>query len=78
MERPRRVNAGSRMTKLIEEAQDEEDADDAEFYKSTYGGFNEDEEDNDYQSEEEQEDIVDSGLFYFYILHLQTWCPHLE
>ena len=62
-DRPRRANAGSRMTKLIEEAQDEEEGDD--FYKNTYGGFNEDEEDQDYVSEDEQEDIVDSGRNYF-------------
>lgn len=73
MERPRRANAGSRMTKLIEEAQDEEDnADDAEFYKNTYGGFNEDEEDGDYQSEEEQEDIVDSGVCCLFLLFSST------
>lgn len=66
MDRPRRANAGNRMTKLIEEAQDEEEnAEDVEFYKNTYGGFNEDEEDDDYKSEEEQEDIVDSGLSSF-------------
>ena len=51
------------MNKLIEEAQDdEEESEDAEFYKNTYGGFNEEGEDNDYQSEDEQEDIVDSGI----------------
>jgi len=59
-DRPRRANAGSRMTKLIEEAQDEEEGDD--FYKNTYGGFNEDEEDQDYVSEDEQEDIIDSDF----------------
>lgn len=41
--RERRGNAGNRMAKLL----DEEDEDD--FYKTTYGGFNEAENDDDYQ-----------------------------
>lgn len=43
-QRERRSNAGNRMAKLLDE---EEDVD--EFYSTTYGGFNEAEEDNDYQ-----------------------------
>lgn len=43
-QRERRSNAGNRMAKLLDE---EEDVDD--FYTTTYGGFNEAEEDNDYQ-----------------------------
>lgn len=42
-QRERRVNAGNRMSKLLEE---EEDGDD--FYKSTYGGFNDEEDDNEF------------------------------
>lgn len=41
-QRERRANAGNRMAKLLDE--EEED----EFYKTTYGGFQEAEEDNDY------------------------------
>lgn len=41
-QRERRSNAGNRMAKLL----DEEEEDD--FYKTTYGGFQEAEEDNDY------------------------------
>ena len=55
--RPVRSNAGNRMTKLIEEQADEED----DFYKTTYGGFNEEEDDGDYEAEEIEEDVVDSG-----------------
>ncbi|CAH0583175.1 unnamed protein product [Chrysodeixis includens] len=55
--RERRSNAGNRMAKLLDE---EEDVD--EFYTTTYGGFNEAEEDNDYQQEREQDDVVDSDF----------------
>lgn len=41
-QRERRSNAGNRMAKLL----DEEEEDD--FYKTTYGGFLEADEDNDY------------------------------
>lgn len=41
--RERRANAGNRMSRLL----DEEDEDD--FYKTTYGGFTEIENDDDYQ-----------------------------
>ncbi|KAK7791828.1 hypothetical protein R5R35_001245 [Gryllus longicercus] len=54
--RDRRNNAGARMAKLLDE--EEED----EFYKTTYGGFNEIENDDDYHSEEEAEDEVDSDF----------------
>lgn len=40
--RDKRVNAGNRMAKLLNE--EEED----DFYKNTYGGFEEVEADNDY------------------------------
>lgn len=54
--RSRRGNAGSKMSKLLND--EEED----EFYKTTYGGFNEEEEDNDYNSEDSASDIVDSDF----------------
>lgn len=60
-DRPKRQNAGNRMSKLLEEQADEDEDD--EFYKNTYGGFDEEEEDVDYESEEPEEDIVDSGMF---------------
>ena len=60
MERSRRSNAGNRMSKLIEEAEDEVEKDD--FYKTTYGGFDEEECDEDYQSEEGEEDSFDSDF----------------
>ena len=41
--RSRRANAGSKIAKLLNE--EEED----DFYKNTYGGFNEEQEDLDYQ-----------------------------
>ncbi|XP_075976312.1 vacuolar protein sorting-associated protein YL-1 [Anticarsia gemmatalis] len=55
-QRERRSNAGNRMAKLL----DEEEEDD--FYKTTYGGFQETEEDNDYVQEKETEDVVDSDF----------------
>lgn len=42
LNRDRRSNAGSKMAKLL----DEEEEDD--FYKTTYGGFEEVEQDHDY------------------------------
>ncbi|XP_054282787.1 vacuolar protein sorting-associated protein 72 homolog [Macrosteles quadrilineatus] len=54
--REKRCNAGNKLAKLLNE--EEED----EFYKTTYGGFEEVENDDDYQSEEEAEDEVDSDF----------------
>ncbi|KAG7309728.1 hypothetical protein JYU34_004220 [Plutella xylostella] len=54
--RERRVNAGNRMSKLL----DEEEEDD--FYKTTYGGFEEMAEDVDYVEEKEVDDVVDSDF----------------
>ncbi|OXU24976.1 hypothetical protein TSAR_010898 [Trichomalopsis sarcophagae] len=54
--RPKRANAGNKMAKLLNE--EEED----EFYKTTYGGFEETEQDNDYKEEVEAEDEVDSDF----------------
>lgn len=42
-QRERRVNAGNRMSKLLEEEEQDDD-----FYKSTYGGFNDEEDDNEF------------------------------
>ncbi|XP_011314082.1 vacuolar protein sorting-associated protein 72 homolog [Fopius arisanus] len=55
-QRERRANAGNKMAKLLNE--EEED----EFYKTTYGGFEEVEQDNDYMMEDEGEDEVDSDF----------------
>ncbi|XP_048004798.1 vacuolar protein sorting-associated protein 72 homolog [Leguminivora glycinivorella] len=55
-QREKRANAGNRMAKLL----DEEEEDD--FYKTTYGGFQETEEDKDYVEEKEADDIVDSDF----------------
>lgn len=44
-ERERRINAGNRLSKLL----DEEDECQDDFYKANYGGFQETESDNEYQ-----------------------------
>ncbi|CAD1474087.1 unnamed protein product [Heterotrigona itama] len=54
--RERRSNAGNKMAKLLNE--EEED----DFYKTTYGGFDEVEQDHDYMEEDEAEDEVDSDF----------------
>jgi len=54
--REKRVTAGARMARLL----DEEEEDD--FYKTTYGGFEEEECDNDYHSENSESDFVDSDF----------------
>ena len=56
LNRDRRSNAGSKMAKLLNE--EEED----DFYKTTYGGFDEVEQDHDYMEEDEAEDEVDSDF----------------
>ncbi|XP_017764189.1 PREDICTED: vacuolar protein sorting-associated protein 72 homolog isoform X2 [Eufriesea mexicana] len=56
LSRERRTNAGSKMAKLLNE--EEED----DFYKTTYGGFEEVEQDHDYMEEDEAEDEVDSDF----------------
>lgn len=43
LQRERRVNAGNRLSKLLEEEEQDDD-----FYKSTYGGFNDEEDDNEF------------------------------
>lgn len=55
--RVRRSNAGNRISKLL----DEEEEDD--FYKTSYGGFNETADDKDYiQKNDDDDDIVDSDF----------------
>lgn len=41
--REKRFNAGNRYSRLLNEEEDEDD-----FYKTQYGGFNDDKVDNDY------------------------------
>lgn len=65
--REKRSNAGSKMSTLLENyasllTQGDQD-DDAEFYSTTYGGFNEDKEDEDFDSgKEEADDELDSDF----------------
>ncbi|GAB0093597.1 Vacuolar protein sorting-associated protein 72 homolog [Sergentomyia squamirostris] len=54
--RERRSTAGNRIAKLLDE--EEED----EFYKTSYGGFNEAEDDRDYEQKDEEDDVVDSDF----------------
>ncbi|KAK4474398.1 hypothetical protein MN116_001557 [Schistosoma mekongi] len=56
VDRERRTNAGARMARLLNE--EEED----EFYSNIYGGFTEEAEDVDYQSESSVEDVIDSDF----------------
>ncbi|CAH0723596.1 unnamed protein product, partial [Brenthis ino] len=55
--RERRSNAGNRMAKLLDEEEEDDD-----FYKTTYGGFQDIEEDREYVEEKEVEDVVDSDF----------------
>lgn len=58
--RERRANAGNRIAKLLNEEEEEED-----FYKTSYGGFQETEDDRDYvqkKSGDSDDDIVDSDF----------------
>ena len=67
--RERRKNVGQQMQKLIEdEAEDD-------FYKTTYGGFEEEEGDNEYEAEEEEEDVADFDFVDFDIQQEgdETW-----
>ncbi|XP_071150881.1 vacuolar protein sorting-associated protein 72 homolog [Mytilus edulis] len=54
--REKRSNAGNKMSRLLE-AEDEDD-----FYKTTYGGFNEEEGDNEYESENSESEDTDSDI----------------
>lgn len=53
--RERRSNAGSRMAQMLDKEEDD-------FYKSTYGGFFEEEDDQVYVSEDSESDNVDSDF----------------
>ncbi|CRK87912.1 CLUMA_CG001699, isoform A [Clunio marinus] len=55
--RDRRNNAGSRIARLLNEEEEEDD-----FYKTQYGGFNEEKADDDYLANEDDRDIVDSDF----------------
>lgn len=55
--RETRRNAGNLMSKLIE---DEQDVD--EFYKTAFGGFEEESGDEKYETEDEEVDVVDSDF----------------
>ncbi|XP_050035524.1 vacuolar protein sorting-associated protein 72 homolog [Dermacentor andersoni] len=55
--RERRVNAGNKLAQLLN---DEDEADD--FYKTTYGGFNDEEDDKEYETENDESDVVDSDF----------------
>ncbi|XP_053209633.1 vacuolar protein sorting-associated protein 72 homolog [Panonychus citri] len=55
--RSRRPNAGSKMNEMVNSNTETDD-----FYKQTYGGFIEEEEDNEYQPEESDDDVVDSDF----------------
>ncbi|XP_067617945.1 vacuolar protein sorting-associated protein 72 homolog [Eurosta solidaginis] len=54
--RSRRSNAGNKIAKLLNE--EEED----EFYKTSYGGFEDEEQDQEYVQKDEEEDVVDSDF----------------
>ncbi|XP_017847561.1 vacuolar protein sorting-associated protein 72 homolog [Drosophila busckii] len=54
--RSRRNNAGNKIATLLDD--EEED----EFYKTSYGGFNEEAEDKEYEQKDEEEDVVDSDF----------------
>lgn len=55
--RERRANAGNKLAQLLNE---EDEADD--FYKTTYGGFNDEEDDKEYETENDESDVVDSDF----------------
>ncbi|RWS04420.1 vacuolar protein sorting-associated protein 72-like protein [Dinothrombium tinctorium] len=54
-QRERRSNAGSRMAAILDKEEDD-------FYKTTYGGFFEEENDNEYSTEASESDDVDSDF----------------
>ncbi|KAK3728469.1 hypothetical protein QZH41_002334 [Actinostola sp. cb2023] len=55
--RPQRRNAGNRMSKLID---DEQEVDD--FYKTAFGGFQEESGDEEFEDDDEDVDVVDSDF----------------
>ena len=61
--REKRSNAGAKMQALLTNLQQTLAAEDNEFYNSTYGGFNEEEEDGDFASDQEEaDDELDSDF----------------
>lgn len=54
--RERRATAGNRYAKILNEAEEDE------FFKTTYGGFIEEDNDCDYKEEKEVEDVTDSDI----------------
>ncbi|XP_075148406.1 vacuolar protein sorting-associated protein YL-1 [Haematobia irritans] len=54
--RSRRSNAGNRYSKLLNDVEEDE------FYKTSYGGFQEEEEDKEYEQKDEEDDVVDSDF----------------
>ncbi|CAN7994096.1 unnamed protein product, partial [Ixodes hexagonus] len=55
--RERRAMAGSRMAQLLNAEEDQDD-----FYKTTYGGFHDEEDDVEYETENDESDVVDSDF----------------
>ncbi|KAH8261776.1 hypothetical protein KR038_000092 [Drosophila bunnanda] len=53
--RSRRNNAGNKIASLLDEEEDD-------FYKTSYGGFQDEEEDKEYEQKDEEEDVVDSDF----------------
>jgi vacuolar protein sorting-associated protein 72 len=53
--RDRRANAGARMAQMLEQEEDD-------FYKSTYGGFFDEDDDREYETEGSESDHVDSDF----------------
>ncbi|XP_064555324.1 vacuolar protein sorting-associated protein 72 homolog [Drosophila montana] len=53
--RSRRHNAGNKIAKLLDEEEDD-------FYKTSYGGFQDEEGDKEYVQKDEEEDVVDSDF----------------
>ncbi|EDV91037.1 vacuolar protein sorting-associated protein 72 homolog [Drosophila grimshawi] len=53
--RSRRSNAGNKIAVLLDEEEDD-------FYKTSYGGFQDEEGDNEYEQKDEEEDVVDSDF----------------
>lgn len=61
--RERRSNAGAKMQGLLSNLQETLAAEDNDFYNSTYGGFNEEEGDDDFASDQEEaDDELDSDF----------------
>ncbi|RDD40826.1 Vacuolar protein sorting-associated protein 72-like protein [Trichoplax sp. H2] len=55
--RSQRSNAGNRMSRLIDEEAEED-----EFYETAFGGFQEESDDEKYDTEESEEDVADSDI----------------